>query len=105
MFEHLLTCYERDSGFHTIWQQCNTHSSPNDFHLLDNYLFQGNMLCIPQGSLREALIHEDHSSGLMGHFGRDKTYKLLFEKFFWPQLRKDVNNFVKQCFVCQTAKG
>lgn len=85
--------------------KCITHSTSNDYHSLDNYLFKSNVLCIQQGSLRESLITEAHSSGLTGHYGRDKIYILVSERFFWPQLRKDVNNFVRHCVVCQTTKG
>ena len=56
-------------------------------------------------SLREALLKEAHSRGLAGHFGQDKTFHILFSRYHWPQLRKDTNNFVKRCIICQTTKG
>ena len=30
----------------------------------------------------------------MGHFGRDKTYLLLSDHFYWPKMRHDVERFV-----------
>lgn len=63
------------------------------------------MLCIPQGSLREALIKEAHSSGLASYFEGHKIYTLLSEKFSRPQLKRNVNNFTRQCFVCPITKG
>lgn len=34
-----------------------------------------------------------------------KTMDLVSTRFFWPQIRKDVQNFIKRCFICQTVKG
>src|SRR5271168_2737977 len=55
--------------------------------------------------MRTNLIKEKHNSGLDGHFGIDKTLSLLKERYFWPQLYKDVQKFVRSCGVCQVAKG
>ena len=55
--------------------------------------------------MRLNLINEKHSGGLAGHFGIDKTLGFLKEKYYWPQISKDVQKFVKSCGFCQVAKG
>lgn len=69
------------------------------------WFFKGDTICIPHTSLRESIIKEAHASGLSRHFGKDKTLHLINSRFYWPQLNKDVNNFVKRCYICQTSKG
>lgn len=106
-FETIREAYKDDAYFKEILNKCQ--SAPGNifrhFIMSDGYLFYGNRLCIPQISLRELLIKELHAGGLGGHFGRDKTYSLLEDRYFWPSLRKDVYRFVDRCMKCQTSKG
>ena len=71
----------------------------------DGYLFKGKQLCIPVGSMRENIIREYHSSGMAGHFGKDKTIALVADKYYWPKMKRDVTRFVERCRICQVAKG
>ena len=43
--------------------------------------------------------------GLMGHFGREKTYLLLSDHFYWPKMRHDVERLVQRCTTCHKAKS
>jgi hypothetical protein len=55
--------------------------------------------------MRENLLKEKHSRGLVGHFGHDKTFAKLSESYFWPGMRADVKKFVDRCRICQHLKG
>jgi hypothetical protein len=46
---------------------------------------------------------EAHEGGLMGHFGRDKTYELLADNFHWLKMRRDVERLVQRCVTCHKA--
>ena len=54
--------------------------------------------------MRLNFIKEKNSGGLVGHFEIDKTLILLKEKYYWPEMYKDVQKFVKICGVCQVSK-
>ena len=75
------------------------------YRLQEVYLFKGNQLCIPEGSLREQIIRELHGNGLGGHFGRDKTLAMVVDRYYWPKMRKDVEKFVRRCPACLFGKG
>uniref|UniRef100_A0A2N9J8I5 Integrase catalytic domain-containing protein n=1 Tax=Fagus sylvatica TaxID=28930 RepID=A0A2N9J8I5_FAGSY len=103
-FEVLKELYKNDPDFGNVWESCSTGSF-NHFLVQEGFLFKNNRLCIPQCSLRRAIIQEVHGGGLAGHFGRDKTLALVQENFFWPKLARDVESFVKSCRICQIAKS
>ncbi|KAA0038374.1 putative pentatricopeptide repeat-containing protein [Cucumis melo var. makuwa] len=104
-FNTLPKSYEVDVDFEIILYTCTNHVNPKDFHIVDDFLFKGDLLCIPHTSLRETLIKEAHLGGLASHFGQDMTFELIATRFYWPQIRRDTYNFVKRCATCQRAKG
>lgn len=61
---------------------CSSRVNCKDFHLVDEFLFKNNLLCILRTSLEEVLIKELHGNGIAGHFGMDKTWQLLNDRYF-----------------------
>jgi hypothetical protein len=106
-FAFVKTSYSTDPDFQKIWESLNSKPSTSiaDYVILDEYLIKGGCICIPKGSMREFIIHELHGGGLAGHFGQDKTYSLVANRFYWPGMRKDVNTIVNRCRICQLNKG
>jgi hypothetical protein len=51
--------------------------------------------------MRDNLLKEKHSGGLVGHFGHDKMFAQLSSSYYWP----DVIKLVNKCRICQHAKG
>ena len=49
----------------------------------------------------EGLGKSLQSKALSGHLGRDKTQARIRERFYWPTITKDVQDFVKACDTCQ----
>lgn len=55
--------------------------------------------------LREQLIATLHYGGLARHLGRDKTTDQLKNRFYWPKIREQADEFVQACRICQEVKG
>lgn len=104
-FDHIKDLYEHDVTFATPFAKCMTHTSWEQYYIKDGYLMRANKLCIPESSLRLLLLQEAHGGGLMGHFGRDKTFATLSKNYFWPKMFRDVSRFTNRCSTCRKAKS
>ena len=49
----------------------------------------------------ELVFHYFHTDSLAGHFGPLRTYQKIQERYFWPDMRKQIYDFVKTCDICQ----
>ncbi len=60
------------------------------------------LLIVPNELRKDALrlIHEKES----GHLGLHKSVLKVEEYFYWPNLRKDMKTYVRQCITCQQLK-
>lgn len=59
-------------------------------HIERGFLFKGNRLCMPKTSLRELLIREHHTNGIVVHTWREKTLALE-ERYFGLNLGRKLH--------------
>lgn len=52
-----------------------------------------------------SIMKTRHSNLAAGHFGRMRTYEAVSRDFYWPKMRKDIENFVDSCIICQKIKA
>ena len=52
-------------------------------------------------SLRKYIVTEYHNTA---HFGTEKIYSLLRQRFYWPNMFSYIRAFVANCHVCQKSK-
>jgi len=71
----------------------------------DGLLYLANRLVLPQtASLRERFFQLAHDS--LGHFGADKSYAALRDSYYWPNMRKDLQDaYIPSCSDCQRNKS
>ena len=51
--------------------------------------------------LRNKLIQTAHDDALSGHFGVNKVWMKLKNKYYWPGMRGDIAKYVGSCVACQ----
>ena len=94
-----------DHEFSEPYAKCIAGKGWEKYHVHDGFLFRTNKLCIPNSSIRLLLLQEAHAGRLMHHFGRDKTYEMLSDHFYWPKMRRQVERLVQRCVTCHKAKS
>jgi transposase InsO family protein len=62
------------------------------------------LLVIPE-TLIERVISCNHSSVFAAHPGSARTHDLIALKYWWPKMRKTIEDFVTRCDSCQRRKG
>ena len=77
----------------------------NGFSLVNGRLFYKQKLVIPTSSVHIPLIlQECHDTLMGGHAGVLRTLQRVKALFYWPKMRKRVQEYVAACDVCQTHK-
>jgi hypothetical protein len=79
-----------------------------ELEVLDGILVRmrlGKAQAVLPHNLRQVVFRHMHASPLSaGHMGRDRTYRRLREKAWWPGYRADIYEWMRRCLACQLAK-
>src|ERR1043166_179019 len=54
-----------------------------------------------QRGQEEPILLLYHDDPLGGHLGARKTWNKIRQRYFWPNMFKDIENYVKSCYNCQ----
>ena len=56
-------------------------------------------------ALKEAILHEAHNSRFSVHPGSTKMFQDLRQRYWWPNMKREVAEFVERCLTCQQVKA
>jgi len=62
------------------------------------------LVVVGNNDLRRGVIQSFHDPPSMGHPGIANTYALTQRDYWWPNMKKDVEEYVKGCASCQANK-
>ena len=70
------------------------------FNVIDELVYYKGKVVIIKDEVKDILkaCHDSPETG--GHFGRDKTYGKVAERFYWKGMKKDIIDYVKSCKKC-----
>lgn len=63
------------------------------------------LVVVGNNDLRRGVISSYHNFPTAGHPGGQKTLVTIAQDYWWPNLRKDVIQFIKGCATCQFTKS
>lgn len=52
----------------------------------------------------KTILIECHNSKLSGHYGFNKTYSKIKERYNWTNMKSDIRKYIKNCHSCQLNK-
>ena len=65
-------------------------------------LFRKGKVWIPSDPLlRKLILESEHDSRVAGHMGMDKTMEFVDRNFYWPEMAKNIKDYVHRCEDCQ----
>lgn len=104
--QEVINSYTVDPQAQQLLAELAVHSPNSQGYSLTQGIirFQNKIWIGSNAGLHTKLIQAFHASALGGHSGIAATYHRIKKLFAWPGLKLDVENFVKQCQVCQQAK-
>jgi hypothetical protein len=71
----------------------------------NGFWFLDDKIVVPdRKGVRRKILSEFHDAPYRGHLGTTKTCELVGRQFWWPGLRKDYNDYVRNCEICQQNK-
>ena len=69
-------------------------------------ILHNNQVVVPNlHDLRLRIMQDNHDSLLAGHPGRRSTLLLIQQRYWWPNMRKDIEHFVESCETCRRNKA
>ena len=92
--------YTSDPEFSSIFKE-----PKEPYEVREGLLYHSGKLCIPKGQTRNKILRDHHETPCKGHMGTKKTLPTLSAKYYWKNLRKDLEEFIKSCPQCQMNKS
>ena len=73
---------------------------------MDETLLYRNRLCVPGDSdLKQEILEEAHCSAYAMHLGSTKMYRTIRENYWWPDMKREIADYVSRCLSCQQVKA
>jgi hypothetical protein len=104
--QEVLNSYSTDSQAQQLLSQLAITSPDEHGYTLYKGLikYKGKVWIAANSALQTKLISAMHSSAIGGHSGTKATYQRIKKLFYWKGIKSDVENYIKQCQICQQAK-
>jgi hypothetical protein len=99
--ERIVKNQEEDASKKQISRWTNTHQISN---ILDVYWKEDQIVVAGGNDLKRGVIHYFHDTPSSGHPRITNTYELAKHNVWWPNMKQDVEQYVKGCAVCQANK-
>ncbi|GAU19157.1 hypothetical protein TSUD_79800 [Trifolium subterraneum] len=103
--EEVKIALQNDTQMKDIMQKSLLGKAPVQYSTKEGLLYWKQRLVIPRDSnLLHKVLFEFHTSPIGGHSSITRTLARIKSQFYWPDMKKDIIEYVQKCIVCQQAK-
>jgi hypothetical protein len=75
------------------------------WELVNGLLFYKGRIFVPKDiAIRKLILESHHDAPAAGHPGQACTLELVNRQFYWPSMKKSVNQYVEACDSCNRTK-
>ena len=106
LIKEFVQAYESDESLAQLYAEPpEGQYEKNEDGLLMDISSEGRKLVVPQGKLRQTIMHDAHDSIVSGHLGFNKAIERIRQSFIWPNMYSEVKSYVRSCDSCQRNKS
>ena len=98
----ILEAYGKDTMYEQLCKDAETQ--PHIQKTEQGHILFFGKLYVPT-SQRKAVLQENHDWPGSGHQGRTKTVERIQQKYYFPNLRKEVEEYIRKCTSCAVNKA
>ena len=93
--EEIVAGYETDPWFENEQNTKRLSQSSNIW-------LRGTQICVPEHlNIKQKILYEMHAAPYAGHLGAGNTERNIAQHYWWPNMQKDVIQYVRTCPICQ----
>ena len=94
----------KDPKYESLWQQAqeNKEGKLGEYEINQDGLltFKKRIVVPNRMELKTLILDEYHRSNYAGHPGYQKMLTVIRKYYCWPNMRKDIANYLNKCLEC-----
>jgi hypothetical protein len=92
---------DEDPHVESILRDLRNDKEVAGWELVNGLLFFTGRIFVPlDQTIRKLVLEAHHDAPAAGHPGQARTLELVSRRFYWPSLKKSVNQYVEACDSC-----
>ena len=93
-----------ESDYEIVYKKGSLNTNADALSRIDSVVTEReNETTLDEESKRQ-ILYEFHDAPIGGHRGMNSTLQAIKARYTWPNMRRDVERYVKQCKSCQVNK-
>jgi hypothetical protein len=106
LMDRIRECQKNDEELRVIRERIKEGKTKEFREDEQGTLWFGKRVCVPKDSeLRKLIFQEAHESPYSIHPGNTKMYMDLKERFWWPNMKREIAEYIAVCDVCSRVKA